>query len=169
MTQPTDPGLLHESLASLPDSLADLLRPELPALTKMIITEVGRCVPEFSPLLRGDAPCWVQDGIELGLRQFVDQIAGSLVPHEQSVKMYRALGRSEYVAGRSLDGLQAAFRVGARVAWRHYSELGERAGLPASTMYMLAEAVFAYVEEGTAHCVGGYGDLRTRTTGDVER
>ena len=42
--------------------------------------------------------------------------------------VYRRLGAGEYRAGRSLDALQSAYRVGARVAWRKISEAAEAAG-----------------------------------------
>ena len=44
-------------------------------------------------------------------------------------RVYVALGRGEVRAGRSLDVLLAAYRVGARVAWRRFAAGGVAAGL----------------------------------------
>ena len=44
-------------------------------------------------------------------------------------RVYVDLGRGEVRAGRGLDVLLAAYRVGARVAWRRLSAAGEDAGL----------------------------------------
>jgi hypothetical protein len=163
MTQAAD------ALTALPPELADLLRPELPTLADLIVGELGECIPEFSSFMNGEHRGHISARVQFGLRQFVDQIGGSMVPLEHNTRMYQRLGRAEYVAGRSLDGLQAAFRVGARVAWRYYAQVGRQAGLEAGMMYMLAENVFNYVEQVASHSVSGYADLRARATGDVER
>ncbi|GAA3214955.1 helix-turn-helix domain-containing protein [Actinocorallia longicatena] len=168
MTQMADSGLA-ESFGALPAELADLLRPEIAALSDEIVSEIGRCVPEFAPFGEGPAKDQVAAAVARGLRQFIDRIADPGLPAEVGVALYRALGRSEFVSGRSLDGLQGAFRVGARVAWRCYAQTGKRAGLPPDTMYMLAETVFAFIEEAGAHAVGGYSDLRAQLAGEVER
>ena len=54
--------------------------------------------------------------------------------------------------------LRAAYRVGARVAWRELSAVAVEAGLPAQTIAQFAELVFAYVDELSAASVSGYAD-----------
>ncbi|HTE59266.1 MAG TPA: hypothetical protein VK631_02890, partial [Solirubrobacteraceae bacterium] len=41
----------------------------------------------------------------------------------EDLRIYEALGRAEHRADRTLDALQSAYRVGARVAWRHVAAL----------------------------------------------
>ena len=43
---------------------------------------------------------------------------------------YQRLGAGEYRQGRTLDALLAAYRVGARVAWRRFVDAGTQAGFP---------------------------------------
>ncbi|MGI9125329.1 MAG: PucR family transcriptional regulator, partial [Mycobacterium sp.] len=68
------------------------------------------------------------------------------------------LGRGEARAGRSIDALLAAFRVGAREAWRELSGTAVDAGLPAQTIARFAELVFAYIDELSASSVTGHAD-----------
>lgn len=168
MAQTADSGAAA-SFAALPGELADLLRGEAVALTHEIVAEIERCLPEFEPLVDGVHRAAVRAAVSRGLHQFIDRIADPARATEHSVSLYRALGRSEYIAGRSLDALQGAFRVAARVSWQFYARLGKRAGLPPDTMYLLAETVFAYVEEAAAHAVSGYTALSAELAGEIER
>ena len=79
--------------------------------------------------------------------------------------MYLNLGRGEMRAGRSLDALLAAYRLGARVAWRRFAAAGERAGLPPHTLYALAEAIFAYIDELSADSIEGYAREQAAAAG----
>lgn len=156
---------------SLPlnSGLADLLRPELPSLADEIVDEIRVAVPEFARPLQGKFGQGLRLGVEHGLRQFVDQIADPAASQDQSLKVYRALGRGEFLEGRSLDALQAAYRIGARVAWRRFSGLGQRAEIPPQQMYVLAERVFAFIEEVSARSVEAFSELRARIASTVDR
>jgi hypothetical protein len=68
------------------------------------------------------------------------------------------LGRGEARDGRSIDALLAAFRVGARVAWRELSATAVAAGLPAQIVARFAELTFAYIDELSASSVSGHSD-----------
>src|SRR6185312_8011249 len=69
-----------------------------------------------------------------------------------------ALGRGEARSGRSMDALLAAYRVGARVAWRELATSAAQAGIGAATMAQFAELVFAYIDELSAASVAGHTD-----------
>jgi hypothetical protein len=71
--------------------------------------------------------------------------------------------------GRSLDSLLAAYRVGARVAWRHLSDWGLAAGLEAETLVRLAEAIFAYIDGLSAESAEGYAQERAAAAGERQR
>ena len=79
------------------------------------------------------------------------------------------LGRGEMRAGRSLDALLAAYRLGARVAWRRLAAAGERAGLDPRTLYTLAEAIFAYIDELSADSIEGYAREQAAAAGALHR
>ena len=72
-----------------------------------------------------------------------------------SRQTYVNLGRGEFHAGRSLDALLAAYRVGARLAWRRFVAAGVAGGLAADALYALGEAIFAYIDEISAESAEG--------------
>jgi DNA-binding CsgD family transcriptional regulator len=74
----------------------------------------------------------------------------------------RKLGRYEAEEGRSLDSLQAAYRIGGHVAWQRVMVLGQACRLSSSIMSLLADAVFGYMNELAALSVTGYQDARAR-------
>ncbi|MCW2940907.1 MAG: PucR C-terminal helix-turn-helix protein [Actinomycetia bacterium] len=169
MTKSSTMQVLAHPWEMLPPELAEILRPELASLADEIVEEIRRCVPEFDRPLRGQFGTGILLGVEQGLRQFTELIADPSSSHEQVVNVCRELGRGEYHAGRDLDALQAAYRVGARIAWRRFATVGLRAGLTPDTMCVLAEAVFAYIEELAAYSVKGFSELRARTAGTLQR
>ena len=59
-----------------------------------------------------------------GAAQFVALIRDPEGGREPGREVYVALGRGEQRQGRTLDSLQAAYRVGARVAWRRIAAAG---------------------------------------------
>jgi hypothetical protein len=61
--------------------------------------------------------------------------------------VYVRFGQAEARNGRSLDALLAAYRAGARVAWRGFASAGHEGGVDPAALYTLAEAIFAYIDE----------------------
>ncbi len=88
---------------------------------------------------------------------------------DEGREVYLNLGRGEMRAGRSLDALLAAYRLGARVAWRRLAAAGERAGLQPHTLYALAEAIFAYIDELSADSIEGYAREQAAAAGTLQR
>ena len=83
------------------------------------------------------------------------------------VGVYEAIGRAEFRAGRTLDALQSAYRVGARVAWRAMLELAEGA-LDPRGLVLFAEAIFAYIDRLADASVAGYSREQSLLEGSVE-
>ncbi len=115
-----------EPWRACPPAVADLIEPELAAVTEEILDDdrprgagvraaAGGALRARHPHRRREA-----------LRQFVALIRDPEAGRESSREVYVALGRGELRQGRTLDSLQAAYRVGARVAWRRLAEAGAR-------------------------------------------
>jgi hypothetical protein len=68
-----------------------------------------------------------------------------------------------------MDALLAAYRVGARVAWRELAGLAAGAGVDAATMAQFAELVFAYIDELSAASVAGHTDELSTSGRVLER
>src|SRR3954449_1454286 len=146
----------------------DALRTALPDLADDIIAAIATEVPDYSRAMEGRFARGVRFGVEVALSRFVDVLAGQ--PVEAGPRdAYMRLGAGEYRAGRSLDALLAAYRVGARLAWRRFVEAGTRAGLPPEQLYDLGEAIFAYIDEISAESAEGYAEAQSEAAGESQR
>jgi hypothetical protein len=88
---------------------------------------------------------------------------------DPELEAFEEVGRLEWREGRSLGTLLSAYRAGARVAWRHISEVGVNRGLDPAAVASLAEAVFIFVEELSSASAHGYVDEQRATSAARER
>jgi hypothetical protein len=158
-----------EPWRELPPALAELMAPELPSLRDEILAVIAEEVPDYARPLEGNFGLGIRLGVDEALAQFVRLVADPDGGRDQSSVVYRGLGRGEMREGRSLDALQAAYRVGARVAWRRLSATGRAAGLDPDTLCSLADAIFAYIDELSADSVEGYAQAQQAAAGERER
>lgn len=154
---------------ALPPEVAAVMRPELPALADEIVAAVSAGVPDYARPMEGSFGRGLRIGVEEALRQFLELVEGPGSERGPGRDVYVNLGRGEMRAGRSLDALQAAYRLGARVAWHRLRTAGERAGLAPDTMYALAEAIFAYIDELSAESIEGYAREQAAAAGEQQR
>ncbi len=150
----------------LPAELQELLRAGLPGVVDEVIAAVRSEVPEYARPLEGEFGTLIYDGVRIALEQFVGLLgADKDVPDPA---MAKALGRGEHRAGRALDALQSAYRVGARVAWREMAQIGAAEGIEPTTMYKLAEAIFAYIDRWAAASVAGFTEAEAIHAGALQ-
>lgn len=154
---------------AVPPEAADVLRPVLPSLADETIAAIAREVPDYARAMEGEFGQMVRLGVEVAFNRFVDLLADPEPDASTSRRTYVDLGRGEFQAGRSLDALLAAYRVGARVAWRRFVETGVAGGLPPDAIYALGEAIFAYIDELSAESAEGYAEEQTAAAGERER
>jgi hypothetical protein len=148
----------------LPPEADAALAPHLPALAEEIVAAIAAEVPDYRrPLARGSRA--VRRGVQEALAHFVDLARGDRRPSAGAAE----LGRAELRAGRSLDALLSAYRVGARVAWRRLASLGLEAGLAPETLVILAESIFAYIDELSDASAEGYAREQAERAGELER
>jgi hypothetical protein len=144
----------------LPVRVADLIEGEIDPISAEILESIAREVPEYARPLDGRFGRGIRRGVGEALAQFVALIRDPDAGRGSGREVYQALGRGEQRAGRDLDSLQAAYRIGARVAWRRFADACRRAGVDAEALSLLAEAVFAYIDELAADSVEGYAQAR---------
>src|SRR5918995_30634 len=148
---------------------ARLLRPVLPGLADETIAAIAAEVPDYARAMEGEFGQMVRLGVEVAFNRFVDLLADPEPDATESGRTYVDLGRGEFHAGRSLDALLAAYRVGARLAWRRFVEAGVAGGLSPDAIYALGEAIFAYIDELSAESAEGYAEEQTAAAGESER
>jgi hypothetical protein len=158
-----------EPWRALPPELADAIEPELPAATEEILATIAREVPDYARPLDGAFGVGIRTGVTEALRQFVALIRDPDAGREPGRDVYVGLGRGELHEGRTLDALQSAYRVGARVAWRHVSAAAQAQGANPEQLGLLAEAIFAYIDELSADSVEGYAQAQREQEGERQR
>src|SRR4051812_40011582 len=156
-------------MATLPARAADALRPVLPRLVDDIIAAIAAEVPVYARPMEGRFGRGVRLGVEVALSRFVDLLAGEAAVSASARETYVRLGAGEFRAGRSLDALLAAYRMGARLAWRRFVEAGTEAGFAPDELYDLGEAIFAYIDEISAESAAGYAEAQSEAAGESQR
>ncbi|HYF27175.1 MAG TPA: helix-turn-helix domain-containing protein [Baekduia sp.] len=106
----------------------------------------------------------VRAGVERALTRFVE---GAEDPRAR--ELYLELGRGEHRAGRSLDALLSAYRVGARLAWERFSTAGQAAGVDPDELFRLAGAIFEFIDRVSAESVEGYAAEASATQAERAR
>jgi hypothetical protein len=162
-------ALSERPWSSIPAEALDVLAPALPALVDEIIDAIATEVPAYALPLEGAFGEGVRRGVEQALEQFAEMAANSELGREAGREVYVALGRGEVRAGRRLDALLAAYRVGARVAWRRLAATGLEAGLAPEALVTLAESIFAYIDELSAESAEGYAREQAERAGERDR
>jgi hypothetical protein len=154
---------------ALPPEAAEVLRPVLPRLADETIAAIAAEVPDYARAMEGEFGQLVRYGVEVAFNRFVDLIVDPSADLGSAADTYVNLGRGEFHAGRSLDALLAAYRVGARLAWRRFVEAGREGGLPPEVIYDLGEAIFEYIDELSAESAEGYAEAQSAAAGESER
>ncbi len=162
-------SLETEPWRGLPAEVAELLEPELPAITEEILATIAREVPAYARPLEGSFGRGIRTGVSEALSQFVSLIRDPGAGRDPGRGVYVALGRGELSQGRTLDALQSAYRIGARVAWRRISRAARAARLDPEATSLLAEAIFAYIDELSADSVEGYTQAQREREGERQR
>jgi hypothetical protein len=165
--------MVTESQLRLDPIVLAALREELAGVAEQVVDRVVAVVPSYGDAFAGPMGRTIRDAVALALDGFlelgargVDSDAGT--PLAPVVEGAYRLGRGEARAGRSMEALLAAYRTGARVAWRSLSERAVASGLPAEQVAAFAELVFAYIDELSAASAAGHAD-ELETSGRVRQ
>jgi hypothetical protein len=155
---------------SLDAGVIEGLRAQLPAVAEHTVQAVTAEVPEYADAFEGEMGATIAGAVQMALGGFLRLAShpGDSSPLGPARDGAYALGRGEARGGRTADALLAAYRVGARVAWRELSATAVERGLPAATVAQFAELVFAYIDELSAASVAGHAD-ELATSGRVRQ
>jgi hypothetical protein len=158
---------------AIPAPVAQAMRDELPSVAGHTVAEIIVEVPSYADAFSGRMGQKIRHAVELALGGFLELATASTgadpgTPIGPAMAAAYELGRGEARDGRSMDALQAAYRVGARVSWREMSATAVRAGLSAGQLARFAELVFAFIDQLAAASVAGHSD-ELATTGRVRQ
>jgi hypothetical protein len=141
------------------------LRRKLPDVAVQTVEAITAEVPAYTEAFAGELGAKIEKAVRAALGTFLELVSRAAAPDPGSplapaLEAAYSLGRGEARSGRSLDALLAAYRVGARVAWRELAAISVGAGQQAATIAHFAELVFAYIDELSAASVAGHADER---------
>lgn len=152
----------------LPKRLADILRPELASLATEIVDEIRAKIPTYAGPLEGPYGKTIRAGMQHATSLFIEQIANPDASAQRCHEVHHKLGQSELREGRSLDDMQAAYRVGARVSCRRMMRVGKQNGLSSTVMSQLADSVFSYMDNLASVALEGYLEAKANSAGALE-
>ncbi|WP_418960685.1 helix-turn-helix domain-containing protein [Streptomyces tritici] len=153
----------------LPPVLAGLIRPRIDAIVTEMVQAIRDEVPSYRRPTDSAVGRDLVESIRRALRQFAELVEHPDSPQDHHLEHFRQLGRIEFLGGRTTDGIQAAFRVGARIGSRRYAELVQGAALPPETVVPLHEAVLIHINALSNEAVKGFLSARLRSEGEVKR
>ncbi|WP_371656007.1 MULTISPECIES: helix-turn-helix domain-containing protein [unclassified Streptomyces] len=148
---------------------AELALAEVPDLARSILRQIRREYPGLPLTLDESGEPLALVGIRRALEQFVGSMTDGLDPHRELPYVFQEFGRGQVLSGRSLDSLQAIYRLGVKLAWRRLAELGDKVGIPAPAMYEVAESVFEYLDGIVAETMRGYAEAVARQASERMR
>ncbi|MGR8007336.1 PucR family transcriptional regulator [Streptomyces hypolithicus] len=140
---------------------------ELPSLAQEILDGIRREHPRLPLVLDESGELIALVGIRRALEDFVQHLVlqNRRRPHLH-LEVFQEFGRGEGQHGRSLDSLQAMYRLGVRLAWRRLAEIGQQVHIPPPAMYELAESGFSFLDGLVAQTVRGYAEAAARQEGE---
>ncbi|WP_240341671.1 PucR family transcriptional regulator [Janibacter melonis] len=150
---------------ALDEQTARSLRSHLPEVAESVIAAIIEEVPSYSAPFQGRMGRVIEQAVRTSLDSFLDaasaaSASGAREGEQTSigvgVQAAEQLGRAEARAGRPVDALLSAYRVGARVSWREVSRMAVAQGAEAATLGRFAEVVFTYIDELSAASVAGH-------------
>ncbi len=162
---------MAEEDSPFPPDVVAALTEQLPAVAESTIATIVVEVPSYADAFSGDMGRTIDRAVQLALGGFLSLATGGADPSRPigpALDGAYALGRGEARSGRSMDALLAAFRVGARVSWRHMSSAAVAAGMSPEGLARFAELVFAYIDQLSASSVAGHAD-ELASTGRARR
>lgn len=154
--------------SAVPDRLADSLRPALPGAIEHVIAVVTSEVPAYSSPNQRIAAT-LREGVGLALSRLLALMGTDDEALDGSAEVYQRIGAGEYRAGRGLGDLLSAYQIGARAAWQSMSRAGVEAGVTPGDVALLAEAVFAYIDQLSGASIAGYAREQVADTGRREQ
>jgi hypothetical protein len=153
---------------ALPTDLGALVCAAIPAIADELVDVLGPAIPVYRTL---DGP-FGRD-VVAAVADALHDFAGVIEHRPPTVGANRALyvtvGERWYRSGHSLDDLQSGYHLGARVVWRRIAAVATEACAEAQTVAVLADSLFAYLDEIAAVTVEGFVAAQAAAAGEHER
>src|SRR3954452_20233322 len=153
---------------ALPTDLGAVVCAAIPAIADELIDVLGPAIPVYRTL-DGRFGRDVVQAVADALHDFASVIEHRPPTVGADRALYVAVGDRWWRTGHSLDDLQAGYHLGARVVWRRIAAVATDAGAEAATIAVLADSLFAYLDEIAAVTVEGFVAAQAAAAGAAQR
>src|SRR4051812_31735459 len=153
---------------AVPSELGAQLCDAIPSIADEVVAMLGGSVPAYSSL-EGPFGRDVMQAVADALHDFAGVIEHRPPSLGAGRALYTAVGERWWRSGHSLDDLQAGYHLGARVVWRRIADVATDAGFGGHTISVLADSLFAYLDEIAGASVDGFVAAQTAAAGERER
>lgn len=167
------PELSSYDVQLTPEVIASI-REVLPQVGEDVVAAVIAEVPPYQDALSGHMGETIRTAVGVALGGFLSLASGAGLAADVSAATPPALqgaydlGRGEARSGRTMEALLAAYRIGARVAWRQLASKAVEGGMEPAMLVEFSALVFAWIDEISEASAAGHADERA-TTGRVQR
>ncbi|MFE6647736.1 PucR family transcriptional regulator [Nocardioides sp. NPDC057772] len=167
------PALSSYDVQLTPEVVASI-RAVLPQVGEDVVAAVIAEVPPYQDALSGHMGETIRTAVGVALSGFLSLASGAGLAADVSAATPPALqgaydlGRGEARSGRTMEALLAAYRIGARVAWRQLASKAVEGGMEPAMLVEFSALVFAWIDEISEASAAGHADERA-TTGRVQR
>lgn len=146
----------------LPRDLVTGFRPHAGALARAVIGAVAREVDEYTEPMAGPAGPIMAATAQAIILRCLDAVSDARSCTEDWTALARGIGATECAAGRSLDGLQAAYRVIGRTLSEQAVVYVRRFGASTDLARLAAGVIGQGVRQFAATSTEGYAEARAR-------
>jgi len=167
------PDLSSYDVHLTPEVVASI-RAVLPQVGEDVVAAIIAEVPPYQDALSGHMGETIRNAVGVALGGFLSLASGAGLASDVSAATPPAvqgaydLGRGEARSGRTMEALLAAYRIGARVAWRELAGKAVEGGMAPAMLVEFSALVFAWIDEISEASAAGHADERA-TTGRVRR
>jgi hypothetical protein len=160
------PGGLSEPVQH---ELTNRIRAQIGAISAEMTKEIQAQIPEYARPLD---PVYVRTvglAVQEALHHFLDVLERRSPSEDGWRELFRAIGAGEQREGRSLEPLQSAMRVCARLGWRWLVDFAEAENVSLGTLGKLAEIIFSFLDQLADASAAGYAQAKAAEAGEMDR
>ena len=149
---------IEPRLATLGRPVGEHLRAVKADLHQRLLATIRTTMSAQGRSLTGGQGHGLALGVESAVDAFVEAVADPARDLTPTRSVFHALGRSEYSQGHRVDALRSVLTVGARAIWEFVVEHAAAGRLSSDDLYVLASALFGFIDALAGAAAEGYLD-----------
>lgn len=160
---------IEPRLTGLAPQIGEQLRALRPDLHAWVLAAIRASMKDQGRSVTGGQGNGLELGVETAVDAFVEAVAEPARDLTRTWSVFHTLGRTEHREGHRVDALRAILTVGARGIWAFLTEHAGPARLSPDDLYVLAAALFGYIDTLAGAAAEGYLDEQRDAAHDWTR